>query len=190
MPYENFNSVVPDIKLPYRCEFINCTFDINDSYLFSSDMEDHVNLYDVYGINFRGCTFSNNNSSSQNTGIGINSQDAGYKVVDYTFAANIQRSEFYNLYKGINASNTISNNIIIVDSANFINNSIGVYISSVNNAVIIESDFEVGYNHIDFPSCGYSMGFGIDIHTSVGFAFEENNFSKIYWCTTRVLHRY
>jgi len=178
MPYENFNSVVPDIKLPYRCEFINCTFDINDSYLFSSDMEDHVNLYDVYGINFRGCTFSNNNSSSQNTGIGINSQDAGYKVVDYTFAANIQRSEFYNLYKGINASNTISNNIIIVDSANFINNSIGVYISSVNNAVIIESDFEVGYNHIDFPSCGYSMGFGIDIHTSVGFAFEENNFSK------------
>ncbi|NQU35757.1 MAG: T9SS type A sorting domain-containing protein [Bacteroidetes bacterium] len=178
MPYQNFNSVAPEIKLPYRCEFISCSFEINDLYLFNQYMAEQIKLDNVAGINFRGCTFSNYNTSWPNRGTGINSFNAGYKLLDYSYAGVDYHCEFNNLYKGINVLNDISStNTIMVDNAEFINNSIGAYISAVNNVIIINSNFEVGYNYID-TSCGYSMGYGIDIHSSVGFAIEENQFSK------------
>jgi type IX secretion system substrate protein len=179
MAYENFNSTAPHIKLPYRCEFVKCTFTINDNWLFNQNMEEHVRLYNVHGINFRGCTFKNDNTARPNTGIGINSTNGGFKLVDFSYLGIDYHSEFYNLYEGIDGSNTLGCvNTITVDNAEFINNSIGAYIETVNNISIINSNFEIGYNYESIDSCGYSMGYGIDLRSSIGFAIEENGFTK------------
>ncbi|MFK5855111.1 MAG: T9SS type A sorting domain-containing protein [Bacteroidota bacterium] len=184
MQYENFNPYSTDIKLPYLSRFKGCNFEINDNYLFNTEMYAHVSLWDVYGINFFGCGFYNNNTSYQNTGTGILSLDAGYSLLEYCTNTSqpcndIIINEFHNLYKGIHAGNSSSNNIIYVNNADFINNSIGVYISTVNNAIIINSNFEVGYNEGDKAACGeLASGFGIDIHESIGFVFENNDFEK------------
>ncbi len=179
--YTNFNPSGAEIRLPYRCEFINCDFEVNNSYLFTEDVTEFIKFDNVDGINIRGCRFHNNHTAGQNRGIGINSMDAGYHIVDYVNFGNTYISEFYNLYKGLNVLNDGSGtNTIVVDSVDFINNSIGIYISGVNYPTIIDSKFEIGYNDVDWNTCGgYSMGYGIDIHNSIGFAIEENSFTKM-----------
>ncbi len=176
--YTNFNPVGSDIRLPYRCEFINLDFEVNNSYLFTEYVTEFIKFDNVEGINIRGCRFHNNHTAGQNRGIGINSINAGYHIVDYVHLGQTYISEFYNLYKGLNVLAGVGTNTIIVDSVDFINNSIGVYISGVNYTTIIDSKFEIGYNYVDMGSCGYSMGYGIDNQDSYGFVFEENNFKK------------
>lgn len=186
LSYENFNPYGPDIKLPYVNQFHNCTFVINNDYIIPETMEEHVYLSEVRGIKFTGCTFSNY-YMAQYEGIGINSLDAGYSLLTYCSSTatpcpeiDVVHCSFHNLHEGIHAANTdYCTNTIFVNNADFINNSIGVFISAVDYAIVINSDFEVGYNEGDKGACGdLTSGFGIDIHESIGFVFENNDFTK------------
>ncbi|MCF8348177.1 MAG: T9SS type A sorting domain-containing protein, partial [Bacteroidales bacterium] len=91
-----------------------------------------------------------------------------------------ERCEFKNLFTGIYASNTsFSNNRVYVNDADFENNSTGVYLSNVDNAVVINSRFYVGPNYRNIPNCGDEVsGFGIDAYDAMGFIFENNEFFK------------
>jgi len=183
MKYENFNPYNTDIRMAYVSKFKNCTFTIDDNYLMP-DFNTHMSMWNVYGLLIFGCDFLNNNTSMQHEGYGIFTSDAGFALLNFCDGPepciddNIVQNEFHNLYTGIRAYNVETYNRPYVDGAEFINNSIGVYLSSVKNAIIINSNFEVGHNHLDIPSCGYSMGYGIDMVNSYGFAIEENEFTR------------
>ncbi len=186
MQYQNFNPYSTDIKLPYINKFKGCTFSTTDNYLFDVEIYTQVSLWDVNGISFFGCGFYNNTTSAQNTGTGILSLNAGYSLLGYCGNNNSQpcndviTNEFHNLYEGIHASNSgSSTNSPYVNGAEFINNSTGVYISSVNNAVVIKSDFAIGYNTVDGGNCDNVSSFGIDVHNALGFIIENNHFIKL-----------
>lgn len=187
LSYENFNPYNIDVKLPYISKFKKCTFDIDDSYIITSEFYTHVSLWNVNGIDFTGCVFSNNNTVAQQTGYGIFSIDAGYRLISYCSSGMqpcpefaVVRCEFYNLYEGIHASNSgSSTNRIYVNDARFINNSTGVFLALVDNAIVINSYFEIAPNYLGVPNCGDEIsGFGIDAQVSSGFIFENNKFFK------------
>ncbi|PIQ33820.1 MAG: hypothetical protein COW63_04690, partial [Bacteroidetes bacterium CG18_big_fil_WC_8_21_14_2_50_41_14] len=125
------------------------------------DMNTHVSIWNVWYINFYGCKFYNNTTNHVYTGYGIYSLDAGYRLVNYCNSmmypcpvAETVKCEFKNLFTGIHASNAQSNNNVYVNDADFENNSTGIYLSNVDNAVVINSRFYVGPNYRHVPNCG------------------------------------
>ena len=179
MAYNNFNPYATDIQLPYVSRFKDCSFTIDDNYLMS-DFNTHVSLWNIYGLIIYGCDFLNNNTSLQHEGQGIYSLNAGYALLNLVDGPNIIQNEFHNLYTGIHAGNTKSStNRPYVNNAKFINNSTGVFLSLVENAILINNLFEIAPNYRNESNCGdHVSGFGIDAFSSSGFIFENNKFQK------------
>jgi len=187
LSYQNFNPYIGvDARMPYSGMFKKCTFEYTDEYIQPMDMNTHVSIWNVWYINFYGCKFYNNTTNHVYTGYGIYSLDAGYRLVNYCNSmmypcpvAETVKCEFKNLFTGIHASNAQSNNNVYVNDADFENNSTGIYLSNVDNAVVINSRFYVGPNYRHVPNCGEEVsGFGIDNYMSSGFVFENNKFFK------------
>jgi len=186
LPYENFNPYGSDVRMRYNSWFKNCTFEWNDNYIPPMDMNTHVSIWNVWYIDFYGCKFQNNTTSEVNTGYGIYSVDGGCRFINYC-SSTLQpcpenetvKCEFTNLYTGIHASNTFSNNRVYVNDGVFENNSVGVYLDNVDFAAVLGSRFYVGDNPVTKTHCDdNSYGFGIDAHACMGFAFEDNRFEK------------
>jgi hypothetical protein len=167
--------------------FIKDTFDINLNNIGDSIFYKHADLHGVKGINFHGCTFTNSDTNFVSQwNLGIAAYGAGFEVKavctepmvpcppQYTIP-----STFDGFYWGIGAYSSPQYIYPFqVWDANFVNNSTGVYVSGVDYAVIVDCDFEIGYNPGDLGKCGESNAYGIDIHNSIGFAFEDNYFTK------------
>ncbi len=173
---DNCNNTKPVGNLSF---FKNCWFDINEDY-DGATFGSHVYLYDVDGIDFHFCTFENNYSETP-SGHGINAYSSGFSIEEICDESispcpeNYQnRSSFTNFYKAVNSlSSGIYTTTVI--NTDFIDNSIGVYISDVDFATIILSDFNVDENVIPGTSmCSY----GIYLDECSGFAIEDNNFEK------------
>ena len=67
----------------YVSSFNRCTFTVDNNNLFSANytsFSEHVKLWDVKNIPFRGCSFSNLTNNSSNLGRGIYADDAGVIV--------------------------------------------------------------------------------------------------------------
>ena len=78
---------------------------------------------------------------------------------------------------GIYANDALSQlNTYSVNRAKFSNNIYGIYTVDIDNPVILNSDFRVGYNNSQ--GCPSVSGFGISLENSSGFAIEENKFEK------------
>ena len=78
---------------------------------------------------------------------------------------------------GIFANNALSQqNSYYVNHAKFSNNFYGIYTEAINNPVILNSDFRIGYNNSQ--GCPSVSGYGISLANSSGFAIEENKFKK------------
>ena len=170
--------------------FKNCTFEVNSNYLMAQKtFYKHIDLYMVNGFNFEGCDFNLNtagdNISDWNNGIAA--YDAGFKVYpicdspalpcpkDY-----IDPCTFTGFYKAVCAlGDILSNRTFRIVYAEFINNSTGVYASSESDAVIINSDFDIGPNIWAKSICAdLTSGYGVDFLGCANFIIENNDFDK------------
>ncbi|MDD6186245.1 MAG: S8/S53 family peptidase, partial [Bacteroidales bacterium] len=64
----------------YNSIFSRCTFTIDDGNLFAANntaFAEHVRLWDVKGVTFEGCSFSNSTNNPYGNGRGIYAEDAG-----------------------------------------------------------------------------------------------------------------
>ncbi len=185
LSYYNTNPYNADIRLPYISKFKLCTFTYNDNYIIPDDFNAHITMWDVEGIHFYGCAFENNTTNNILAGYGLFTSNAGYSIQeictsDFEPCPEIIQCSFNNLFTGIHATNSFgSGKIVQVFDAKFTNNSVGVYLENENYATIVNCVFQIGENLQTKASCDNdSYSFGIDAHTCIGFAFEDNEFSK------------
>jgi C1A family cysteine protease len=147
-PYNNYHPVTHEI-IGNISRFTRTRFETTNDYydITHSATGAHLKLNEVGGIRFAGCTF--NNSSTQkdySRGIGIESNDAGYTVnnfctEDFIPCPGERPCLFENLDYGIRAFNSNSYFTINVDSADFVDNDLGIYMSLVNDASVIKNHF-------------------------------------------------
>jgi hypothetical protein len=189
MSYHNHSVNSPTTLTSNLSSFKNTDFIIDDSYPGVNDFFAHVTLWDVEGVKFSGCRFSNiqsnvNYSTSNNKG--IYSIDAGYVVNAYCTSTlppgtpcpsqNLIMSTFEGFNWGIHATgSSLSSNTVKIDQSEFNKNYAGVEISSVNNSSITRTNFEIGNSLIQNPPL--NNGIGLILRRSSGFRIEENNFN-------------
>lgn len=195
LEYENFHPVYTSVARPNISYLNNAIFEVNDNYhFFGQDKWDktHVVLYGVSGVDFRGCTFTNE-SSFTNEGTGINCApgpakwlSCGFRVssictsqINPCAEESLDKCQFNNLEYGIKTSNTGINTITVKDAV-FDNNSYGIHMINTNNASVLFSEFYIGSaSDNDIEGCSsLSSGYGIYMDNCTDFAIEENHFTK------------
>jgi|GEM_PF-1759576 len=170
MKYRNFDPANGQ-EIDNLSSFYGCTFEINDQYpAGAAPYYTQVSLWYVKGVKFHGCDFLNNRTNNY-TGYGIYSLDAGYKILALPITP-IDRPIFQNFENGIYASNSETSNTIYVNYGKFTNNGKGISLLSVNNAVVLNSLFEIGIS----TSCP-NQGVGISMNSCTGYSIEQNTFT-------------
>ena len=184
MAFDNFHPVTGD-PMPYRCVLSNCHFEVNDNYNIASPFNTHITLWEVDGITIRGTAFYNLMRDKTGYHYGIQSIDAGYKVVPYCDSHTLPcpdtsyvQSSFIGFYAGIKAGNSQSSETVYVTESLFQNNGYGIMLSAVDNATVIKSDFNVGANLESGKLCKEVFGIGIELVNCNGYAIEENSFNS------------
>lgn len=141
--------------------FTDCTFELTADYPQSTYIG-MVTAWDVRGVAFTNCTFSNASPVS-------NKQ---YAI--YTIAAGFDVSNgctFDGFTGGIYSTAAGSINTITVDDATFSNNALGVYVGSMDNILLSRCTVNVG----QYRTSTYNHGVYLD--NSTGYQVEENNFN-------------
>ncbi len=185
IPYKNFNpgSIAQIDNMSY---FSNCNFEINEFYLGDEIFSNHVNLYGVKGIDFRGCDFSNTALSNiSTTNMGIVAYGSGFTVtslcsqqIDPCPAGSVVPSTFTGFYNAISvSSNSLYPYTYLIENSLLSNNKIGILNEGVKYPVIINNEFFIGHDHPDLTYGGH-VGLGVDCQQSTGFAIENNRFYK------------
>lgn len=190
--YHSQHPTNPSVEILNQSKFTNCDF-IWDDYYFDSAPLAALTLYHVNGIIVKGCNFIDNrtNVTASNRTIGIKSIDAGYKVIgEYIGTGSIYPlnfiqpdnfsdidynvNHFKNLKCGLHAMNFGTFYNLFIDQSFFENNSYGVLIDAVDNAVITRNKFDFNSNHpIDINSM-----YELSIRESNGYLVEGNLFNK------------
>jgi len=165
----------------YNAKFTECTFKIGVGYHNTIPFYKHVDLAQVQGVRFNGCTFKieNDVQNISDWTIGIAAYNAGF-TVNATFQPNIypelvkKRSSFSGFQRAIQSVETLEINTpkFTVKHADFRDNDYGIFARKSNYATIVDCDFEVGLN------AWYSCNAGIHLDNISSFAIEENRFSK------------
>ena len=83
----SYSSLTPSGTIrDYVCTFERCTLMVDNSNLFAANntgFAEHVRLWDVKGVSFDGCSFSNTTNDQYWNGRGIYAEDAGVSVNTY-----------------------------------------------------------------------------------------------------------
>lgn len=164
----------------------NCSFTLDNQYLGAETFFKHVDLDQVKGINFKGCTFSLDQAATNLSDwtCGIAAYNAGFRVLPRCMTPTIpcaayDSCRFNGFYWAIGVwASSINTYPVQIKNAHFLDNYTGVYISDADYAIILENFFEIGYNTAHIGDCGYATGYGIDNHLGIGFTFENNQFWK------------
>lgn len=194
--YRNFSQTNPLITRPNLSSFSQTNFEVNNSIIGgSSNFIYHVSMWEVTGINFTDCDFSNLCSSkthSTSGNRGIYSIDANYNVKAGCSSglspcpdANLLKSTFTGFSAGIEASDGSTTNTISVDQSVFTDNLYGVLVTGVNNTSVNRSNFYIG----GFTGTGLIPGsthYGIYTDNSTGFVIEENKLYRTDGTTSAV----
>ncbi|HEY9115891.1 MAG TPA: S8 family serine peptidase [Bacteroidales bacterium] len=178
-----FKNIYMDDEFDYISHFTNCKFIVDEDYISSYHTfeGEHIMMYGVKGIKFFGCTFVNNLDSDP-SGTAINSCDAGFRIDGYCVnsqtipcpSGNYLETTFTNFKKAVyavNTGNTLYTSTIM--NSIFDNNGYGIHFNNVNDAVVIQNDFILGY----IEGCGVTNSKGIFMDNCKRFAIEENQFS-------------
>lgn len=189
--YHNFNpnTLAPSNNLS---SFTNTEFIIDNNYFGQynpTDFRSHVTMWDVEGINFKGCKFEDRRTSvtfnaAEGYQCGIYSLDAGFTVNTHCSSgmlpcpsANIIRSSFKGFSFGIRAtSSSGSTKTVSIASSDFDENLTGISISKVNNAYVTGNNIIIGGSKIlNHPT---NIHFGVNSLNGIGTSIQTNAFSK------------
>lgn len=208
--YQNTNN--NGAPIGNRSFFTRCEFTVDDTYRGGNDFYAHVSMWDVSGINFKACDFSNEQStpltiqSSEHLGKGIIALDANFTVsgvCDVLSACNpgdpipecpvgqLRPSRFIGLDHGVNAMHFGTGRTFTVTTTEFTNNICGIYSSEVDNFAVLRCNFISGNREVDLatnPLEEYWEGAhrGIYNYGGNGFRIEENTFGKDASSTVQV----
>ena len=168
--------------------FSNCTFAIDDNNLFAANntaFDAHVSLWEVKGITFEGCTFTNATTAmNPDKGYAIKSIDAGFSVAtlcDTVYPETVcqcpENKATHCLFSGfltaISASTTGNAYFVSVDEAQFGNNGTGISVSGNNHVTVTRNDFDMN----SLPGT-LMEGTGLILNGCTGYVVEENNFHR------------
>jgi len=194
--YRNFSTTNPLVTRPNLSSFIKTNFEVNNS-LFggSSNFIYHVSLWEVTGLGFTDCDFSNlctTKTHSTSANRGITAIDANFYVKAGCSSgtspcpdANLLKSTFTGFSTAIDASDNATTNTFSVDQTIFTGNLYGVVISGVNSASVNRSNFTFG----GFTGTGLipgSVHMGIFSQNATGFMLEENKFYRTASTTSAI----
>ncbi len=170
--------------------FSNCTFTVDNDNLFAANntsFDAHATLWDVKGVTFEGCTFTNATTAmNPDKGYAIKSIDAGFRVatlcdiglLDPTSVCQCpERQATYSQFSGfltaISASTSGNTYYVLVDEAQFSNNGTGIYISGNNHVTVTRNDFDMN----SLPGT-LTEGTGLSLNSCSGYLVEENSFHR------------
>ena len=170
--------------------FSNCTFTIDDNNLFAANdtsFDTHAYLWDVRGVSFEGCTFSNATTAmTYDRGYAIKAEDAGFSISTlcdtvYTEpttdcqcpADKATHSQFGGFLTAISANTTGNTYYVSVDEARFSNNGTGVSFSGNGHVAVTRNDFNIN----SLPGT-LMEGTGLSLNGCTGYLVEENNFRR------------
>lgn len=183
--YENHNASGAVIDNVGRFE--RCTFKIDNNNLFAANgraFQHHVTMWEVNGVKFTGCTFDNLLSSQ--SGKGIYSVDAGYKIYPYCTAiiavpggidcpcaeSGKTPALFKNFDWGVHSYNTGNPYQVYIDQSEFRNNKNAISFLSSDNFRVTRSDFYGIVNQ------------GLGSYGSSGYHIEGNSFNGVSTTST------
>ena len=171
-------------------DFTRCTFTIDDNNLFAANdttFDTHVSLWDVKGVTFKGCTFTNaTTDNSAEKRFAIYAEDAGFIVKAQCDTAlsdstglcrcpadKASYCQFSGFRWAVRASTTGNAYPLRVDEALFSNNGTGVLLSGNNHATVTHCDFD-----LDSQPGSVVNGTGLHMTGCTGYLVEENDFHR------------
>ncbi len=184
-PFSNYNPAVSPGKqqLPYRTNFTNCQFLVDNNYPHFENFKKFVSLYGVHGVTFRGCTFENQMSIADPLdfdayGYGIKADFSTFTVTQlcnetYFPCPDWNQTTFKNLGYGIYASGIMRNpyRSVEIEHSIFENNYVGIFLSGTQASRILHNEFEMT-TLANYELYDYMIGVAIQGPTS--FIMEEN----------------
>lgn len=195
MKYANTNSagqIQPD-----QSSFRFCDFENNQNHLLPATVNPPlamVSLWDVHGVRFSGCTFTNKMPVDDFNQLShaIFSMDANYTV---TYACvgeilpgppgtepvcpNFEKSQFNGFAVGLWARNSSNNKAPSVRASVFKSNMVGIYFEGADFGVAVGNEFKLGgldFDGSEVDDAQYHLG--IRTTESSNWTVEENEFER------------
>lgn len=179
-----------NISTANKSYFLNTDFIVDDNCIGKKQgFYSHVSLWDVEGINFSNCHFSNiqsNKSFALNSNSGIISLDAGFRIVSTCNVTpqigfpcptgNLNSSSFSGFNYGLSAAGAGSNLNTFSSIAGIYNeNTFSVKIKNIHFPSLLLNEFTIG-NNSNNGNPNNGTQFGIKMMSSSGYKIEENKF--------------
>ncbi len=179
-----------------QSSFSRCVFTVDNNNLFSQNNAsfiDHVTMWEVRGVKFLGCTFSNQTSERHQRRHAIYADDAGFKIDTYCKSpTNIfpdcecpEALSTYNTFSGFSTAvevlTTGVQHAVQINHALFSNNHTGVKIAGNHFTSVTRCEFDLDQVPIQSLS-----NRGLDLRTSTGYLVEGNTFSRSTYSDPRV----
>ncbi|MBQ4420305.1 MAG: S8 family serine peptidase [Bacteroidales bacterium] len=155
--------------------FRNCTFTWDDDLLANeSTVQSHITMYQVKGVDFKGCTFKDERTST--TGLtthGILTNQAGYIINKYLLipghggtTAVYKNTSFENLTYGIRTEEA-DDKLCKIQNSVFDDNDKGIYVTNTDNLYVVNNTFNVK---------SMAHGMGLAAQNSTNFTIQKNDF--------------
>ena len=182
MAYHNFNS---SGQIANVSSFKRCHFEVDDVSRFSNQSHNcFITMWDVNGVKIYGCDFKNiaPDITLNQRGDGLFTIWSTFKIgdicnVDIPYGTscssnNTVRCSFENLRYGVRAAGPMTNLLLSIEHARFIDNMRGVFLSGFGKSQIIKNDFE--WHEIVEES--QEKTYGVYLQECTGYEVEENFF--------------
>ena len=189
----SYCDTVSNTSLRDNCSFFTrCVFTIDTGNLLAQNnlqFYNHVTLWDVKNVKFKGCTFENNmHLGKLCEGKGLYSVDAGFSLTTDPFVYatysgggsffpdTFSFNTFYGFNTAVDVTTSGSQYAIKMDEAKFNNNQQAVAVDGNNHVVITRCDF----NQTDYKALQPYQRKGISLNCCTGYHIEENLFYDYY----------
>lgn len=153
----------------------NCDF-INDGPIpgyYDLGISHFVSMWDIQGIEYRGCHFTNDYAASLPIGASqtaIGGINCGFSVVN-SIGGSGRTSTFTRMGEGVSVGQpSLSSHPIDIIGARFNEVKKGITLTNSNGPVIAQNNFNIGYTDIE-PSLDYH---GIHLADCQGYVVEDN----------------
>ncbi len=160
--------------------FLHTDFITDHEYRYSSDNQPHVTMWDVNGVSFLGCLFSDNRTgvSPKTDGrTGIHTVSANYLVTNYCpviYPCSEDPSQFLNLKNAIQSYRQGSYGNTNISNSEF-NCYKGIYLQGMDNSLILSNIFTIAHDLVAPGLTAYPYGLYLD--KCQGFNTENNTFN-------------
>ncbi|MBW6459419.1 MAG: T9SS type A sorting domain-containing protein [Bacteroidales bacterium] len=180
-------------EFPYSGKFSKCQF-VTTAKLYETSLPvAHVEMKDIYGVEFYGCTFGHELGIEalhySLRGKGIQSFDSQFSLKKYCNTPEIHpctsftACEFKNLEYGIRAMNSRSGRTLGIHEVDFIYNVIGISLSGIDNASLLSNYFKCTESVLGFSDDLFTGG--IFVEGCTGYHIENNYFTTDYITLTK-----